>query len=72
MSNCYDDEKYEDEECEEKVVMPGDNETQDEFISRCMKIESKKKPRDQAVAICYSKWANRKQIDWLSFLKADL
>ena len=41
-----------------------DKETQDEFVSRCIKSLSKEDPdRDQKqiIAICYGEWRNRKK-----------
>jgi hypothetical protein len=38
-------------------IKPGKNETQDEFISRCVSEEvSNGMEQTQAVAVCYSKW----------------
>jgi hypothetical protein len=43
-------------------ISPGKNETQDEFISRCVSTEvSAGKEQAQAVAICYSKWKDRRR-----------
>jgi hypothetical protein len=43
-------------------VKPGKNETQDEFISRCIAQEvSSGYEQSQAVAICYSKWKERRR-----------
>lgn len=43
------------------LVQPGPSETKEEFISRCIPIEiNNGHPQDQAVAICESKWANKK------------
>lgn len=43
------------------VVEPGANESEKEFISRCIPLEiNNGKPQDQAIAICYSKWENSK------------
>lgn len=42
-------------------VKPGKNETQEQFIARCVGEEIRAgHPQDQAVAICYSKWKERK------------
>jgi hypothetical protein len=42
-------------------ITPGKNETQEEFISRCVGEEVRAgNAQDQAVAICYSKWKERK------------
>jgi hypothetical protein len=42
---------------EEKFVEPGANESQDEFIGRCIEyVIGEGKDVDQAAAICYSKW----------------
>lgn len=40
-------------------INPGEKETEDEFISRCMSIESGDYESDQAYAICKSKWDNK-------------
>jgi len=43
-------------------IKPGKNETQDEFISRCIEQEVKQgREQQQAVAICYSKWKERRR-----------
>jgi hypothetical protein len=43
-------------------VKPGKNETQDEFISRCVSEEvSSGMEQTQAVAVCYSKWKDRRR-----------
>lgn len=43
-------------------VKPGKNETQEEFISRCVGEEIKRgHEQAQAVAICYSKWKERRR-----------
>jgi hypothetical protein len=43
-------------------VEPRKNETQDEFISRCVGEEiSSGYEQAQAVAICYSKWKERRR-----------
>lgn len=43
-------------------VKPGKNETQDEFIARCVSEEIKRgHEQAQAVAICYSKWKDRRR-----------
>jgi hypothetical protein len=43
-------------------VKPRKNETQDEFISRCIGEEIKNgHEQAQAVAICYSKWKERRR-----------
>lgn len=51
--------------CEQRVMMPvkpGKNETQEEFISRCVSEEIKRgHEQAQAVAICYSKWKERRR-----------
>jgi len=47
----------------ELVVKPGNKETEDEFISRCISIEIKDgtaQDEKQGYAICKSKWDNRK------------
>jgi hypothetical protein len=42
------------------VIEPKPNETEEEFISRCIANEiNDGYPQDQAVAICYSKWENK-------------
>ncbi len=41
-------------------VRPRKNETQAEFIQRCVKVEiDSGKDQDQAVAICYSIWEKK-------------
>lgn len=40
-------------------IKPGETENEDEFISRCMGIETEDYEQDQAYAICKSKWDNR-------------
>lgn len=43
-------------------IKPGKNETQDEFISRCISEEvSGGMEQAQAVAVCYSKWKDRRR-----------
>ena len=43
-------------------IKPGENETQDEFISRCIGEEvGNGHEQAQAVAICYSKWKERRR-----------
>jgi hypothetical protein len=43
-------------------VKPRKNETQDEFIARCIGEEvDNGYEQTQAVAICYSKWKDRKR-----------
>lgn len=43
-------------------IQPGKNETQDEFISRCIGEEiGRGHEQSQAVAICYSKWKERRR-----------
>lgn len=44
---------------EEFVVEPESGETEDEFIGRCMSIETDSYEQDQAYAICKAKWNNR-------------
>lgn len=41
------------------IVEPQSNETEDEFISRCMSIETDNYPQDQAYVICKTKWENK-------------
>ena len=44
----------------ENFVEPGEKETEDEFISRCIRyVVNEGKDQEQAAAICYSKWENR-------------
>jgi hypothetical protein len=44
----------------EQFVEPGEKETEDEFISRCIRyVVNEGKDQEQAAAICYSKWENR-------------
>jgi hypothetical protein len=46
----------------EQFVEPGEKETEDEFISRCISyVVNEGKDQEQAAAICYSKWDNRFQ-----------
>jgi len=46
------------------VVNPGPTETKDEFISRCIGTEiSNGMDKDQAAAVCYSKWESRFEIE---------
>jgi hypothetical protein len=40
-------------------INPGEKETEDEFISRCMGVETGDYEQDQAYAICKSKWDNQ-------------
>jgi HK97 family phage major capsid protein len=45
---------------------PGENETQDEFMHRCIPMvldDGTAKDNDQAVAICMSKWEKKSEID---------
>lgn len=43
-------------------IKPGKNETQDEFLARCVPIEiNNGHDQSQAVAICYSKWKERRR-----------
>lgn len=45
-------------------VEPRKNEDKEEFISRCVISEvASGYEQTQAVAICYSKWKERKQLD---------
>lgn len=49
---------------QEKFVEPGANETEDEFIPRCVEyVVGEGKETDQAVAICYSMWEEKFDID---------
>jgi len=44
----------------EQFVEPGENETEDDFISRCiLYVVNEGKDQEQAASICYSKWENR-------------
>jgi hypothetical protein len=53
-------EQIDNEKFEVFVVEPNAGETEDEFISRCIKEEiNSGYPQDQAAAICYSKWENK-------------
>ena len=46
---------------EKFVVEPGATEDKNTFVSRCIEIEvGKGHPQQQAIAICESKWANKK------------
>jgi hypothetical protein len=40
-------------------IKPGSSEDEQTFISRCMGVETKDYPQDQAYAICKSKWDRR-------------
>ena len=40
-------------------INPGEKETEDEFISRCMSIETEDYDQSQAYAICKTKWDNK-------------
>jgi ribosomal protein S27E len=40
-------------------IKPGETENEDEFISRCMGVETEDYEQDQAYAICKSKWDNQ-------------
>ena len=52
------------------VIEPTENETEDEFISRCIPYEiNNGMEQDQAAAVCYSKWENKGQK--MSKFKAD-
>lgn len=43
-------------------IKPRKNETQDEFLSRCISEEVKNgHEQSQAVAMCYSKWKERRR-----------
>jgi hypothetical protein len=43
-------------------VKPRKNESESEFISRCVGVEiAAGHPQNQAVAICYSKWKEHKK-----------
>lgn len=48
----------------EMVIEPRGGESKDEFISRCISAESDKYPQEQAIAICYSKWENKKSFSF--------
>lgn len=44
----------------QKFVEPNSGETQEEFISRCVKyVMDEGSEQEQAIAICYSKWENK-------------
>lgn len=47
------------ESLESFVIEPIAGETEDEFIGRCMAIETNSYPNDQAYAICISKWEKK-------------
>ena len=47
-------------------IQPGSTENEQEFISRCMGVETKDYPQDQAFAICKSKW-DRKELSKQKF-----
>jgi hypothetical protein len=53
----------------EQFVEPGQSETQDEFVSRCIGVlvgdEGYK--QEQAAAVCYSKWENRNKMSAMQF-----
>jgi DNA-directed RNA polymerase subunit RPC12/RpoP len=40
-------------------IRPGETENEQEFISRCMGVETQGYEQDQAYAICKSKWDNK-------------
>jgi hypothetical protein len=43
-------------------INPGQKETEDEFIGRCMSEETGNYESDQAYAICKSKWDNAEEM----------
>lgn len=43
-------------------INPGQKETEEEFIGRCMSEESANYEGDQAYAICKSKWDNAEEM----------
>ena len=45
------------------IIEPKEDETEDEFIDRCMNIETNNYDTEQAYAICKSKWDNRLKND---------
>jgi hypothetical protein len=47
-------------------IRPGKTEDEQQFISRCMSVETKDYPQDQAYAICKSKW-DRKELSKQKF-----
>jgi hypothetical protein len=54
---------------QEMVVNPRSGESQDEFISRCIRTElGSGKDQDQAAAICYSKWDNKEMSSQFKFI----
>jgi hypothetical protein len=45
----------------EKMMQPGEKESEKDFMGRCMKeMTATERPHDQCVAICISKWSNAK------------
>lgn len=42
------------------IPKPKSNETQKEFMQRCVSSISKEYKQDQAIAICYTKWLEKK------------
>lgn len=48
---------------QEEFIEPGQTETQDEFISRCIPVMiDEGRDQEQAAAICYSKWEDRERM----------
>jgi hypothetical protein len=53
----------------EQFVEPGESETQDEFVSRCIGVlvGDEGYEQEQAAAVCYSKWENRNKMSAMQF-----
>jgi hypothetical protein len=53
----------------EQFVEPGESESQDEFVSRCIGIlvGDEGYEQEQAAAVCYSKWENRNKMSAMQF-----
>jgi len=53
----------------EQFVEPGESETQDEFVGRCIGVlvGDEGYEQEQAAAVCYSKWENRNKMSAMQF-----
>jgi len=53
----------------EQFVEPGESESQDEFVSRCIGVlvGDEGYEQEQAAAVCYSKWENRNKMSAMQF-----
>lgn len=50
------------------VPTPRSGEQQDDFISRCISFladEDPEMPNRQRIAICFSQWRDKEEIEWL-------